>query len=270
MVTTMKYSPITKITSVTNGTIIDGGNYNMKIFTYWEGPKPPYIELCLESIKKINKQCDVHIVTPKNIHYYLNHDEIDHEILKNPLLKRAQKVDYIRILLIHKFGGMWLDADTIAIKDLYEFERCFIDYDFCYMKWDDGRILNGYFYCKEKSELTNEWINMIHVKRNLKHFTWTEFGEKITSVLIKNPKFKSRQLNRSIFIPINFDKNPRLFFDSNKIQSYINSKTFCVALNHSWFVDHTPNFVEMSLDEIETKNNIMGLLIKQTRKILGG
>jgi hypothetical protein len=93
------------------------GQYN--IFMYWETlpgkQKPEYLDLCFDTIKKnCSQDFKIHMLNEKNIKNYLPN-------LRNDLdqkLKIQQKVDYYRLLLLHKYGGIWLDADTIVIKNL--------------------------------------------------------------------------------------------------------------------------------------------------------
>ena len=121
-----------------------------KIWMYWETlpgkTKPGYIDLCYESVLNNCGQCfDVILLNEKTIYDYLPEIK-DIDLSK---LEIAQKVDYYRYLLLHKYGGIWLDADILVIKcfcPLYKnLEQhdyvgfgCGFDKKYC------GKKLNGY------------------------------------------------------------------------------------------------------------------------------
>src|SRR5690606_2883659 len=81
--------------------------------------KPPYIDMCLELFhKKCKNVYDVIILDEKSVYKYL--PNLRKDLDKLPL---ALKADYIRVALLYKYGGLWLDADTIVITDLHEIKE---------------------------------------------------------------------------------------------------------------------------------------------------
>jgi len=83
------------------------------IWQYWEGNLPGYINLCFQTVDKIYKD-DFWIIR-------LN-DESVRKILRtikpsfSMISPTGMKADYIRFSLLYEYGGVWLDADTIATK----------------------------------------------------------------------------------------------------------------------------------------------------------
>ena len=59
---------------------------------------------------------NVILVTPENIQEYIPKDKFNSKIWKLDLI--AQRSDYLRYLLIHHNGWIWLDFDTICLKNL--------------------------------------------------------------------------------------------------------------------------------------------------------
>ena len=75
----------------------------MKVFTFWEGPMPDYIKLCLKTWK-----FDYTMLNFNNLSEYTT---IDIPRLKTfPL---PQVSDAVRAHVLRDNGGYWLDADTI-------------------------------------------------------------------------------------------------------------------------------------------------------------
>lgn len=90
------------------------------LWIYWEnklGKKtPPYIKLCIDTVfKHCSQSFDIILLDEKNIYNYLPELYTTDIDFSNLLL--AQKVDYYRILLLHKYGGLYIDADTLVLKN---------------------------------------------------------------------------------------------------------------------------------------------------------
>ena len=116
-----------------------------KLWTYWEtkkgSKKPPYIDMCLELFhKKCKNVYDVIILDDKSVYKYL--PNLRKDLDKFPL---SLKSDYIRVALLYKYGGLWLDADTIVITDLHEIkEKLDEGWDFVGFGCTNDVCFNGY------------------------------------------------------------------------------------------------------------------------------
>lgn len=100
------------------------------VWMYWENKpnstKPDYLKLCLDTIKKhCSKNFEIHLINPQNLTKYLPNIRKDINMLRIP-----QKADYIRLALLYKYGGIWIDADTIVFSDLSEYIEKLQKYDF--------------------------------------------------------------------------------------------------------------------------------------------
>jgi hypothetical protein len=118
------------------------------IFTYWEnknGRDEPYvhIKLCFDTMQKHlgnNPKYNFVILNDKTIQNYLPDCRKDLDTL---LI--AQKVDYYRVALLKKYGGIWLDADTIIMRDLDEiFDKLDKNFDFIGFGCTGDICFNGY------------------------------------------------------------------------------------------------------------------------------
>jgi hypothetical protein len=115
------------------------------VWTYWENKgnrTEPYthIQLCFDTMKKHYSKYNFIILNEETIKKYLPNLRSD----LNELLI-AQKVDYYRVALLEKYGGIWVDADTIALKNLDEvFEKLDNGYDFVGFGCTGKICFNGY------------------------------------------------------------------------------------------------------------------------------
>jgi hypothetical protein len=81
------------------------------VFTYWEGEQYPFTELCINSITNIFGDRHVHL-TPSSIKQWVH---LDIETIESEhILYRS---DFIRALLLQKYGGWWFDSDILLFKN---------------------------------------------------------------------------------------------------------------------------------------------------------
>jgi|3_EtaG_2_1085321.scaffolds.fasta_scaffold09822_5 cephalosporin hydroxylase len=85
-----------------------------KLFTFWEGEKPYFIERCLESMEK-NSNCIFEVWDTEKLKQ--TYSDIPKEY---DSLTVESKSDYFRQKVLYEEGGMWLDADMFIVGDLYE------------------------------------------------------------------------------------------------------------------------------------------------------
>ena len=105
------------------------------LWIYWENKPgsttPPYISLCIKTIyKHCSKSFEIIQLDNTNINDYLPELTKNNSNLDFSKLLIAQKVDFYRIMLLKKYGGLYLDADTILLKDPIEIMDKLKDYDF--------------------------------------------------------------------------------------------------------------------------------------------
>jgi hypothetical protein len=91
------------------------------IWLYWEnyyGDRlPDYLELTLETIRRHAGDAPVRVVSPENLGEYVDLSTLPSGY---DALIPAHKADYLRVRLLHDFGGMWIDIDTVVFKSLEE------------------------------------------------------------------------------------------------------------------------------------------------------
>lgn len=80
------------------------------IYTFWEGPKPAYIELCMATWP-----FEFVLLNYNNLHRYT---DLPMDLVKQYPLQ--QVADIVRVHVLRDNGGVWLDADTIVLGDLPE------------------------------------------------------------------------------------------------------------------------------------------------------
>lgn len=77
------------------------------IWTYWDGDIPPLISWCINTWMKYN---------PDHKIILLNNDKIPKFIknLRHAKYDAVRRSDYIRLYMLQKYGGIWMDASIIC------------------------------------------------------------------------------------------------------------------------------------------------------------
>lgn len=85
---------------------------NTTIWTYWEGVKPPIIQLCLETIQKWNP--NFRCLGPEDL------EELGAAEVLAPYtsLHITRRSDLLRWWLLKEYGGLWIDADMVCLRPI--------------------------------------------------------------------------------------------------------------------------------------------------------
>jgi len=109
--------PISVVSNVEHNSITD----KPYLFYYWDNINnsrtPSIISLCHQTMEK-QKSFNVIKLDSSNIYTYLP-ELIPYKMLFEPL-KLAHRVDIYRVFLLYKYGGLYLDADIIVMRDPIE------------------------------------------------------------------------------------------------------------------------------------------------------
>lgn len=124
------------------------------LWFYWEDinnkKKPAYIDICIDSIYKYcSSTFNIIHLNNLNIDDYL--PEIKYNQMDLTQLNIAHRVDFYRILLMYKYGGIYIDADILVLKDLKSIHDKLENYDYV------GFGCTGNF-CKIGNGKPSNWI----------------------------------------------------------------------------------------------------------------
>lgn len=86
-------------------------NIPKKVWMYWEGQCPVFVEICVARIRQYNPEYEVYFLTPDTVKEFC---DIDYRRLQ--YTTPQQKADLIRFELIYQYGGIWLDASSIVYQ----------------------------------------------------------------------------------------------------------------------------------------------------------
>tara|TARA_Y100000310_G_scaffold292544_1_gene321359 strand:- start:1167 stop:1970 length:804 start_codon:yes stop_codon:yes gene_type:complete len=238
----------------------------MKLWTYWDGPRNPFIDTCLASMERVcTDGTTFHLVTPENVNDYVG-DSLHPNWRKivgthgcNPI---AMQAGAIRAALLARHGGMYWDADTIGLRNPKELVKQYENMryananrasspttaDVLYTTWDRPplRALNGYIYMRQGCPDALEWLARVNKRLETQvenPVVWTELGEiTLTPILVHSST--AWRVPREVFLLIDVDSNVEHFFTSfsgwthDPEKANYADRAVCIGLNQSWFWCH--------------------------------
>ena len=156
---------------------------------YWENKHniiPPIVKILIEIFKKRlhNKLIILNNFNIKNYIDIVNTNHIKHI---------AQKTDYYRAKILYTHGGIWLDIDTILLKDLdilwNKFNKS--NKECCMSKVhifnNKNNICLAYLMSKKNSTIFKYWYLAIEEIINKKiNISYCYFGNLLAEIIIRN------------------------------------------------------------------------------------
>ena len=250
---------------ISNKSIFIKNDKGNTIFTFWEPIErmPGYIKLCIKTWKKFLPLYDIRILDYKNIKDYLGQSLFENLICKNMTLPK--QADAIRVALLNKYRGIWMDADTIVLngeflQELKSFELAM---------FGDEKIKSqniGFIYSSGNSSILKKWLKEIiynvqiykqYSEKNQlnlvidnawkKMNSWDYLGNGILDKLVKNVTSKQfcridRQKMNTL-PEIRFFENSSLdliqrykqfYFQNRDPEIILNKSKSVVMLHNSW------------------------------------
>lgn len=167
-----------KINNLSNNYIVMERN----IFIYWIGKEYKLIKIFRNLIylhSMSGKGYKVHFITPTNVTNYI--EDLPNYFYK---LQPAHQADFIRVHVICKYGGIWLDSDTLVIDSLdYLFEHL-ERFDGFFIEETPNILCNGIFASRANTILMNKWKNIMMEKLNKNYkIKWSDIGSIIINGL---------------------------------------------------------------------------------------
>ena len=178
------------------------------VYTFWEPREnvPFYLRLCMETWKKYLPNATIILLDYKNIGEFIDVREIGLNLFSGRLTL-PQISDAIRIALLAKHGGVWLDADTIILNS--NAEKYFLPDKkhrtvfFYYPK--DNFCQMCFINTPPNSMVMNLWFQNVKEKiwniNTLNFIDWDFIGNSFINEYSKKYPNEMQLLNRRLAMP---------------------------------------------------------------------
>jgi hypothetical protein len=183
------------VVSGSNGRVVSGSNrlvvsgfsrtsdtpHELPVWTYWEGPCPEWIRACLRTIT--SHAARVHALDPKSFDQLWDRDR-DINLSR---LRPAHRADFVRAFLLHRYGGLWIDADCLVMHPLQPVLDLLQEHDFVGHRERAGLISNAFIAARRGSRIAGEFYSRVcHVLRSRKRLYWNALGADPLSAVVAN------------------------------------------------------------------------------------
>ena len=148
----------------------------------WKYDKlPEIVKLSYKSIDRFKGDYIVIRLDEKSIEDYIELPDFLWEQLKNKAIGYAHFSDVLRLALLDKYGGIWLDADILLTNyipkfieesDYFLFQRSdevknkkkWIDFDSQFFSWEKKqkvKVVNSMIFSKKENIVIHTWLDLV-------------------------------------------------------------------------------------------------------------
>lgn len=135
-------------------------NFNRNVFLYWAGKRSFKIIEILRNLIYLHSTngigYNVHLITLENIRSYI--PDLPDIFFS---LTTVQQSDYVRVNVIYKYGGIWLDSDTIVVNSLDRLFDTIDKHNSFFILQNNQSICNGVFGSKKDTLILKTWKEKI-------------------------------------------------------------------------------------------------------------
>ena len=94
------------------------GAYQIRVWTYWSGPRNALLDICEHSVERqVGNLWQP--VTDDTVEDWI---ELPAKVKRHPSARTRS--NYIRVALLYRYGGVWLDSDVLLLEDVTRFVGC--------------------------------------------------------------------------------------------------------------------------------------------------
>ena len=134
-----------------------------KIWTYWdEAETPPFVQKCIDTWRYHNPDFEINVLHRHNHEKFTGMDVYTLKLCEDNAVRSS---DFIRLMVLEKYGGIWMDASIVCFKPLSFFDTHLRSKDFIGFKIEkfvtDERypvIENWSFACVPKAKFVTRWL----------------------------------------------------------------------------------------------------------------
>jgi hypothetical protein len=135
-----------------------------KIWTFWDSEKLPLVvQKCIDTWRKHNPDYEITVINKNNISNYTDANILGMKHMESP----PRLSDMVRLHVLDKHGGFWMDATIICHKSLEWIREKNVDFFGYYLDGftlpefvETSPVIESWFFaCVPNSSLVNDWKN---------------------------------------------------------------------------------------------------------------
>lgn len=227
------------------------------VWSYWEGPMPEWIALCLRTARRHAPA--MRVLGPDDFDALWDRDR-DIDLTK---LHVAQRADFVRAFLLMRFGGLWIDADCIVMRDLSPLLAQLGEFDVIAHRERQGFFSNAFFAARPGSGIVARFYDAVCSRlRSRRRLGWIALGnEPLTEVLQSAPELKL-ELRAEEVQPVCWSK-PEIYFrqaEDAEHERSTDSNAWCYMLSQQNVIHYQRS---KSPSELTAQRTFFSFLIRR-------
>lgn len=231
------------------------------VWMYWEDgevPRPPYLDLCAETILIHAADCELRVLDRESVRDWL--PGLSGDVWRR-LPSPVHRSDYARTRLLYHHGGLWLDADTIALRPLSEVTVLLEHADV--VGWGrelDGRFYNNFFGARPNAPLLAEWIraqDAVIRDQGVSRLSYAALGQDIVPPLARRHPCLNLPVRR--VAPVGWYAVDQFFSRVQSPRRLLKADPYVVVL---WNKVMGPRLQHRSRDQLLTGSTLLSRLLR--------
>lgn len=216
------------------------------LWLYWENAPgaepPPHVLLCHRILRRVCRRCDIRLVTPETVRRWLpDYDpRLDRiRVVDRPGTEIAVRCDFIRAFLLERHGGLYVDADCIALRDFAEIGERLAEVEFVGMRRTsarDGRVSIGLYGSAVGGRIISAYAEalrrLIASKQELRYI---EAGQMLLTPVVGRHLDTAHLYPEHLIQPVTAPRQGEFLRADLEPEAVIAPEAFCFMLFHRSF-----------------------------------
>ena len=247
------------------------------IWQYWEtiGKKPAYID-GLHRLTAQNAGVETILVTPETLRDHL--PDLPEEIQR--IENVAHKADMIRVMLVHRHGGMWLDSDAIVLRDLNPLFDLLDRHEFVgfndrgrlrwltyqgRLRWRPAKVRINCFLSRPGGGIVGEWMRQQHAKFPRTSYAWTEIGSDLLHPICLAHRDKIKVLPFEKICPINWHEVAKFTSKTISAERTVR-KSYMVMMSNIAVGSAVPELQDRTIEDIAGGDYLLSGVVRHAMR----
>lgn len=224
------------------------------VWLYWEQTLPPYLELCLETVRRHHPDA---VLLDRASFDALHHADRD---LPIDVLGPHHRADFIRAYLLRHQGGLWLDVDFVCLRPLDELFDLPDPVGFCGYRVDQGGVSNAFIWARPGSTVAAEFYDRVcsHLREGHR-IDWLEIGSLALTPVVDEHPDEVHLLDPDLVSPIPWHQSAR-FEQPGDAESLADSGRYGVMLSNN---SMSADWRARPRDDVLTSDTLLGDLLRR-------
>ncbi|UXH79177.1 capsular polysaccharide synthesis protein [Roseateles amylovorans] len=200
------------------------------VWAYWEGDCPDWITACLRTLRSAAPTLRL-----LNAASFDQLRDQDRDIDLNRL-QVAHRADFIRLFLLQRYGGLWVDADCVAMQPLAPVLALLGAHELVGHRERSGLVSNGFLAARPDSRILRAtYARVCALLRSRQPLGWTSIGSEPLTAAVQQHPHDWHELPVARVQPICWSQ-PQRFFEVGSAEAHqraLDPQALCYMLSNT-------------------------------------